>query len=390
VRYKPFLSHKRQRATAVTYLKEQLCIRGAGGWKDSDDLPRGGPSRNEIVRAIERDTGGFIYWATRDTLASEVICKTELPAALDRAKDDPTYSVLPVFVELQPSDSRAIAAAIGPSYAERLLDRNGITRHRKQSLHEVARETAREYVKRLVRNLPPGPVDIAITAFRAPTEQHDLTLDWRALFDARDRTLRTGAIETFVEALGDIREALQSRDRTPEVRVEIALPLPLAMLVGYEWRYVTQLQVTVKTVNPVGGDVLVVEPGSPACHSWPEPKIQKLRSTGPFVLAVSVGSALGQTVHRYADEHCATAFESLHIDRDPVVDPLDAAEIRGLARYVIKRLNELQASGTPKHLLIRGPAALATAVGLAANGAGPTWVPFYDGHDYYRGGLWIG
>lgn len=390
MRYKPFLSHKRQRAKAVGYLKEQLCARGAGGWKDTDDLPRGGASKKNIVRAIERDTGGFIYWATKDTLTSDIICKTELPAALDRAKQDPTYSLLPVFVELQPSDGPAIAAAIGPDYAERLLEHNGIVRRPKQPLHEVARETAREYVKLLVRNVPSGPVSVAITAFRAPTEQHDLTLDWRALFDAESRTLRTGAIETFIEALGDIREALQSRSRVPRAHVEIALPMPLAMLVGYEWRYVTQLCVTLRTVQPGTGEMLVVEPGGPSSTEWPEPRVEALPGAGPSVLAVSVGSTLGKTVDRYAAEHDARKLEHLHIDRDPVADPLDANDVRGLAAKVVKRLNELQADGSPKHLLLRTPASLAAAIGLAANGTGPTWVPFYDGHDYYVGGLWIG
>ena len=56
----------------------------------------------------------------------------------------------------------------------------------------------------------------------------------------------------------------------------------------------------------------------------------------------------------------------------------------------MSRLNELHAEGVPKHLLLRAPASLATAIGLAANGTGPTYVPFYDGHDYYVGGLWVG
>ena len=60
------------------------------------------------------------------------------------------------------------------------------------------------------------------------------------------------------------------------------------------------------------------------------------------------------------------------------------------ASQIVSRLNTLHAIGTPKHLLLRGPASLATAIGLSANGTGPTYVPFYDGHDAYVGGLWIG
>lgn len=390
MKYKPFLSHERERARAVAYLKEQLCVRGAGGWKDTDDIPKGAQFRAELVEAIEHGTGGFIWWATKDTLDSEVIRELELPTALDRAKEDPGYPVMPVFVDLSPSSDRShVEAAIGAEYAERLLGANGIVRAPRQPLRELAREAAREYAKQLVKSVPTGPVDATVTAFRAPTEEHDLTLDWRSMFEADSRTLATGAIETFVEALGDIREALQSRGRTPHISAELNLPLPLAMLVGYEWRTTTQLQLTVKTVNP-DGSVLVVEPAAAAMpHEPAVAREAELTGTGPFVLALSVGADLGATVDRYAAEHDARGFEHLHVGLG-VNELLDADGVRALALHVVARMNELQAAGAPKHLLLRTPATVAAAIGRAANATGPTWVPFYDGRDDYVGGLWIG
>jgi hypothetical protein len=391
MRYKPFLCHKRQKAAAVTYLKRQLCIRGAGGWQDTAELPMGGNFLPDIERAIKHDTGGFIWWGTKDTLQSPVVCGTELPTALTRAKADPDYAVMPVLVELEPGrDAAAIAAAIGPAYAQQLLDRNGVVKRTKQPLRELAREAAREYVKQLVKGAPAGPLDVAIAAFRAPTEEHVLTLDWRSLFNANTRTLEPGAVETIIEALADIREALQSRERSPQVNVEVALPLPLAMLVGHEWRRITQLRVTVRTVNPGDGELLVVEPTATAPGTWSAARTATLPGSGPFVVGVSVGTSLGATIDRYAADHDARGFEHLHFDRDCESDPLDADEVRALAAHVAKRLNTLQSDGAPKHLLLRGPASLAVAIGLAANGTGPTCVPFYDGHDYYVGGLWIG
>jgi hypothetical protein len=389
VRYKPFLSHKRERASSVAYLKQQLCVRGAGGWKDTDDLPKGGQFNGDIVAAIERESGGFILWATRDILQSRIICQTELPTALDRGLVDPTYAVLPVFVDLRPRDRVDIEAKLGPVYTDRLLNRNGLVRSRGQSLQALARDAAREYVRRLVAGLPTGPVDVAISTFRAPTEQHDLSLDWRSLFDAEARTLDAEATETLCEALDDIRQTMQARARTPELHVELTLPMPLAMLVGYRWRETTQLKVTLKTVNP-GGDLLVVPPAAPTNRPWPAARIDTFDRSGPYVLAVSVGPTLGATVERYADEHAARGFEHLHVDRDPRSDPLNAEEVRSLAAHIARRLHAVKAQGAPKHLLLRAPASLAAAIGLAANAVGPTWVPFYDGHEYYTGGLIIG
>lgn len=389
MRYKPFLSHKRAKKEIISLLKEQLCIRGAGGWKDTDELQLGGDFSGDIVNAIDECTGGFIWWGTRDTLDSEVICEVELPTALDRAKRDPSYPVIPVFVELKPTDYDDIAQAIGPAYAKQLIAGNGIVPLSRQSLRDLADDTARRYVKQLVRTLPAGPVTMAVTAFRAPAEEHDLTLDWRSLFDAHERVLQAGAQETIIEALGDIREALQSRARSPKVTVELNVPIALALLIGHEFRWTTQLRVTLVTVNP-DGEMLVIDPAPPGDCSWPQPQVADRPGSGPVVLAVSVGAELGAAADRWADENDACRIETLHVGRSPNADPLDADEVKSLAATIARRLNELHAAGVPKHLLLRGPAALGAAVGLAANGSGPTYVPFYDGHSYYSGGVWVG
>lgn len=80
-----------------------------------DDLPLGGRFDDDIVAAIDGETGGFIRRATKDTLKSKVICDT----APDRAKRDPSTRSPRVFVELTPSDYTDIARAIGPGYAKR-------------------------------------------------------------------------------------------------------------------------------------------------------------------------------------------------------------------------------------------------------------------------------
>jgi len=390
MKYRPFLSHKRTRAPAVTELKRQLCIRGAGGWQDTDDLNLGADTIPGIIRAIEQETGGFIWWATKDTLDSKTICQTELPTALARAKRDPTYPIVPVFVELRPRDRPAIETAIGRDCAVQLLGYNGVTRGARQDLRDLARAAARRYVKQLVKCVEPGTVEAAVSVFRAPTGEHHLNLDWRTLFDAEARILAPGGIETTVEALSDIREALQARDRCPPVSLEVSLPMPLAMLVGYQWRWTTQLRVTVETVNPSTGRILRVEPSGATSRLLPTSRVVTLDGSGPFVLALSVGFSLGATVDRYAADNGARGFEHLHVECDFATEPLDAADIRTLAARVVKRLNELQAAGTPKHLLLRAPANLAAAIGLAGNGIGRTFVSFYDGHDGYVGGLWIG
>lgn len=140
----------------------------------------------------------------------------------------------------------------------------------------------------------------------------------------------------------------------------------------------------------VFGDAFPAPSGDTSPGMWPPARKATLPGSGTFVLGVSVGASLGATIDRYAADHDARGFEHLHVERDCENDPLDADEVRALAAHVVKRLNTLQSDGAPKHLLLRAPASLAVAIGLAANGTGPTCVPFYDGHDYYVGGIWIG
>lgn len=212
---------------------------------------------------------------------------------------------------------------------------------------------------------------MAITAFRAPAEAHDLTLDRRRLFDPQARVLQHGAQETIIEAFGEIHEALQEPQRSRQVTVEVSLPIPLAVLLGHELRWTTQVKVTIITVNP-SGDPLVVEPAAPVMRSWPDWRVEDLPGAGP---AVSVGAELGAAADRWAAEHDARSIEGVHIDRDPATDPLDGNDVRSLAAHSAKRLNKLHGDGAPKHLLLRGPAVLDAAVGLAATASGPPTCP---------------
>jgi hypothetical protein len=65
--------------------------------------------------------------------------------------------------------------------------------------------------------------------------EHDLTFDWRALMDPHARTLLAGAIDRIEDAVAAARDGLQSA-HSPDVRLDIDLPLPLPFLAGYEWR----------------------------------------------------------------------------------------------------------------------------------------------------------
>ena len=61
---------------------------------------------------------------------------------------------------------------------------------------------------------------------------------------------------------------------------------------------------------------------------------------------------------------------------------VDASQMRAVARKAADQLGAANDGGMQKHLLIRGPVALATMMGAASNACGPVTMPFRDGTKY--------
>jgi hypothetical protein len=102
-----------------------------------------------------------------------------------------------------------------------------------------------------------------------------------------------------------------------------------------------------------------------------------LDGDGPAVVAVSCKDPLERVALRYAKKVHASELVLLHVS-----GLLDAAGLRALARAGAGQLRELNNRVLDKHLLIRGPGALAVMCGAESNAAGPVVLPFWDGSGY--------
>ena len=373
---RPFLSHKRENAPVVGPLKRTLQLYGAGGWKDTDDLRMGASTEEEIRRVIADDTGGFLWWGTRAALDSRIINEVEIPAALARASAERLYPLVPVFVDLDPSskqDQKEITSALGDR-TETFLDRNGVVRKRSERATSLRSSVASQYVRDAVRSLPKGPLLVAFRALSEPAGGPDLTFDWRHVFDARARRLDDGALPTLTESLSNAKDAFQRRERDPTVNLDLDLPLPLAFLVGYEWRITSRLRLRVE--QRTGSSYAWVDGDGPTAEI-PDPVVKSFDRSGPAVLAVSCGRPFDKVAGRYADEQSASRLVTVHAP-----GLLDAGQIRSIARKAAGCLRDLNDDGFRKHLLIKGPVAVAVMLGTAANASGPVTVPFWDGTRY--------
>jgi hypothetical protein len=385
---KPFLSHRRANATSVAALRDCLNVYGACAWKDTDDLPVGNMTPDAIRSAILNETGGFVWWGTRLSLESEFINTVEIPAAFERKKMEPSYPIVPVFVDLDPgdeSDRRAVRQSLG-DYGDLLLNANGVRRLRNERSGDFRRRVSKRYIRDAVKRLTSETdgsltMEVCFRALSAPEDGFDVTFDWRSLIDAENRSINDGAEEAFVDALRSMREAVQAASRHPEVCLDLDLPLPIAFLVGYEWRLPTRIKLT---VHQRTGNEWSYIPSDGEAVAAPGTVREALSGRQGAVLVVSCLADPGRSAKSYLERINASEVASLHV---PGV--LSDAQLRGLSRSAAVELRKLNNRGLSKRLILLGPTALAVFAGAASNAIGVVEVPFWDGHEY-RDGLVIG
>ena len=96
-----------------------------------------------------------------------------------------------------------------------------------------------------------------------------------------------------------------------------------------------------------------------------------------MVIAVSCKDPLEKVALAYAKKVHASELVLLHVP-----GLLDDAGLRALAWATAGQLRALNDRAVGKHLLIRGPGALAVMCGAESNASGPVVLPFWNGSGY--------
>lgn len=376
---KPFLSYKREDSQEVNLLYECLRVFGAGGWKDTDDLQIGVQTEKEIREVICSQSGGFIWYGTRKILDSDFINRIEIPTALKRRKIDPLYPMIPLFVDLDPSnraDRICIKKAIGRR-GRKILCSNGMILEPQESLESFRRKVAKRYVVESINSLDPNlqEVLVEIRMLSEPSGRGSLTIDWRSLIEANRRLIEPYGEELITDALRTVRGALQRRYSSIRIVLDQDLPLPVGFLVGYEWRATTRIELVIR--QRTGASFDYVESRGGSSRQIPFTR-QSLMGEGPVVLSVSCGRSLGNLPEQYSKHINARELIRVH-----AANLLSSNEIRGLARACADELSRINNCGiSEKHLLMLGPSSLAILTGAASNAVGPITIPFWNGSEY--------
>lgn len=373
---RPFLSYSRQDLAAVSLLRHELAIRGAGAWQDVEHLGLGCHSANAIREVVSSRCGGFIWIGTEAGRMSRFIRKVEIPAALARGADGAPFLIAPVFVGVHPTkDRETIIAALGDANAG-LLDHNGTVVESDELTLGAARQVAREYVQGAIAALPPGTLSVSICGLGAPAYDTDLTLDWRSCIDTATR--RINALDHIEDALADMRTALQQREFAPKVHLRSTATLPLDFLIGARWQVATGLRLTVEqrtrsTWSTWSNEGRVKR----GCL-----RVRETRrgGTGPWVAVAAIGRDISGAVERYVRQVDAAGLVVVEVDGD-----VDDGGARAAAAAVARTLKSLGDRNVEKHLLMAGPGAVAIFAGASSNGAGRLSVPAWSGGGYVEG-----
>lgn len=365
----PFLSHARVNGPDVARLKKQLAIVGITGWQDVDDLPIGVNSPEAFEEAIA-DLPGFILYATGRACQSSTIRTIELPAALDRKKNDRPFAFVPVFAEIQPEEIRDALDGIGKDRLDILLDCNGPVRDQQQGRGDFHREIARRYLDAILRTKRAQPVHVQITSFADPVSSYDLQLDWRKLVEEPTGMPKPRKLRKMVEALRVVRQALIKSGCTMPVVLEANLPLPLATQVGVVWNRHSTL--SLELARRRDGETTTV----PSRRQGPNPALtwsgdlDEMDTNGGVVIAVSTEHSIDRKTQEYAARHGVAAVCSTHIE-----GRLEPDQFAGTAAAIASKLHHAKGLSDNVHLVLRGPVELAVLIGTSASAAVPFLMP---------------
>lgn len=385
----PFLSYKRTDGGLADDLETALVQLGVGPWRDVRSLGLGKPTLRSIRRAIRRETDGFLWLATCDSLKSEIICRIEIPQALRRQRwSRGRYPFVALYSGLDPYDP-SIEAAIGARFsraraAKKLRDLNGVVRNAGEDDPSFAWRAACAYQRAEIARLALSQrkVRVQIITSKTASRDADLVLDWSALLIEGWPTDEV-QFQRVLAAIRCLRDSVKAAPRPVVLELTVDVRLPLAALLGWELSR-ARIDDVIVTQGRQNSNIEVGDDERRELGDVVENR-QSLGGSGPNVIAVSSVNDLAVTSLRYADAVDARSLTTIH-----VLERLDSAGVAGLVAQLRDILNTLNDAGGEKHLLIRGPSSLAFWLGRNATGTGETVLPFWNQADNYDGYVTIG
>ena len=282
---RPFLSHKRagpapRSSRSRTSSASTAPVAGATSTTcTSGELRRLGLRRGDqprhrrlhLVRHQARAVSKYVNDGRDPARASRASARAELPAR-------------PVFVDRAARGScRASSRDCRRATSQPPATANGEVRGR-QTNAAFHRDVAQPLRPRCARGLDQDSSRSPPRRWPSPDGTRT-SRSTGASCTAADAILAPGIEERLRDVAREPARRLPAEGRLPRDHLDLNLPLPLAMLIGYEWRVTTRLRLVARQRTRSGS--IEVRGDGPVSGGWPNWTERSLGREGPAVFAVA-------------------------------------------------------------------------------------------------------
>jgi len=392
---KIFLSYSRKNKKHVGLLAAQLKARGLRTWQDVSDLLLGKPTEQEIRQALAADCCAFLIYLTRQSLQSKYIMTVELPAALRRQEQDPSFAIIPVFHGVSPSEAGdATMAATGRDMAvfhgvsirgpKRITSEDAVSKLRSE-FGKVARRALHEYLGRRAPTVSARRggdliLDVHTKHYTAYPQAADLTLDWLSFFS--DASLASPLVwsDTLVPALRDVKESAAQECGTGCMHIRAKAHLSAGVALGFAFRSPSGFTLDVTQGDDTWTTSCVPRDPAPLTVSVKGGSVGSRDLAAELSITGDVSEAVDKLVRdRGRDFRARVAFRPPAGDaRNAVAGPEEALAMAVQVATDIRRLRE-EYGADVTHLFAAAPLALAVLLGHQLNACGPIQM-----YEYYN------
>ncbi len=392
-----FLSYSSRDRSEVEVFDLEMRRRGVPLWRDRDNLTKGRVTESVIKKAA-REAAGFTFYLTRNAAHSEWVRERERAYALENAKRDESFGILPVFrgdkdkvtqmmIDLGQSKSRARRAS--PYDLRRfngyLIDPKAV---RRGQLDQALREASEAVLCSLLATLaerqrrsPGARLRIGAATRSGPAlspHELDLLIDWTYDYPAHKSFPTAGTAEaTLNPALESLWNAIRSAWGQPSLQIIPHCHLTMALALGFRFRRNSGYDLEV--VDPHSGDLWSgpARPLDPDPTLWDNHKTRALGSGKGLVVVVGISRAFDEDVGHYLQS------ASLDIGKMLVFEPKQGPSLTSMVGVapltphrmvmaVVERISNEQSAGLrgPVHLFTRVPAPFAILLGQQLSNVG--------------------
>ena len=385
-----FLCHSSTDAPEIRVLAEELRLRGVVPWVDKNGgFQVGDENAGEAERAIDEDCFGLLFYATPEAFSSDFIRQVEVPRALRRKDDDPSFALFAVprrmgFAELSRRSIEIFGVDLA-AYSSRALEMmdGGIGEALREQLCVVADEVLDKVLALAVETDLGGALRMQFSTreFLADEEGDVLRLDAVELLEEATDPPRAWA--QVHGGLLSVKRRVSRHLGRPRLRVHGSKHLTAAFLLGFVFPS-TVCEIDIRTKvgyrstdhEPTGKDLMVSRVSNGTV------------GTGALYVEISTGDKIVRDgVRRHVSRTGVSPLKYLRFMPGPQLGAathMTNADARSIANQVRRELSRaISDYGISEiHVFAAVPQALATMLGHSMNAMPPIQLHEYDGRAY--------